>query len=421
MESLSAALGHPLTLAFLAALALTTGLRVWLAARHTRFIAAHRAAVPAEFAGSITLDSHQKAADYTTAKTRLGIIETFAGAALLLALTLGGGLQLASEQWARWFAPGGYAHGLALLGTLAFVSGLVDLPFALVRTFRIEARFGFNRMTVKLFLADLAKSTAIGIALGAPLALLVLWLMARMGALWWLWVWLAWLAFNLLVLALYPTLIAPIFNKFNPLADEGLQRRIETLLARCGFRSRGVFVMDGSRRSSHGNAYFTGFGASKRIVFFDTLVNRLAPQEIEAVLAHELGHFKRRHIVKRLAWVFGASLVFLALLGYLIDKPWFYGALGVTTPSTAMALALFFMVVPVFTFPLAPVSSFCFVISSSVLRASVKRPSRINNSARLCRARRLLGSRLMACWAWLSAFSNNPSLPMLTASEFSAL
>ncbi len=348
---------HPFTALFLAALALMVGTRLWLARRHVVHVIAHRSAVPVEFVETITLASHQKAADYTVAKTRFGMLETVVGALVLLALTLGGGLQALWSAWAMALAPGGIAHGLAFIATLALISGLIDLPFAVYRTFGIEARFGFNRITPPLFVVDLVKQTAIGAALGLPLAAGVLWLMERMGTLWWLYVWLTWVAFNLLVLVLYPTVIAPLFNRFSPLEDEGLRGTIESLLARCGFRSRGLFVMDGSRRSSHGNAYFTGLGAAKRIVFFATLLSRLQPAEIVAVLAHELGHFRHRHVWKRIAWLFAASLVFLALLGYLIGQPWFYTSLGAESRGTAMALALFFLVIPVFTFLLHPLGS----------------------------------------------------------------
>ena len=345
------------TLAFLAALALATATRIWLAVRHIRYVAAHRERVPAEFAESVPLPAHQKAADYTRARTRLGIVDALVSAAVLLAFTLGGGLEWLYDAWALAFEAGGYAHGIALILSVAAITGLVDLPFSIYRTFVIEAKYGFNRMTPALFVADLAKSIALGLAIGVPLLFAVLWLMARMGSLWWLYVWLTWVGFNLLMLVAYPTLIAPLFNKFSPLADESLKERIERLLAKCGFRSKGLFVMDGSKRSSHGNAYFTGFGAAKRIVFFDTLLTRLAPAEVEAVLAHELGHFKRHHVWKRIAWLFLASLGFLALLGYVIDQAWFYEGLGVDRRSTALALVLFFMAVPVFTFLLAPIGS----------------------------------------------------------------
>jgi len=348
---------HPFTIAFLIALATTTLIRLWLGRRHVAHVLAHRDAVPAEFAETVTLAAHQKAADYTAAKTRLAGLETLVSAAVLLAFTLGGGLQALADGWGRALAPGGYWHGIALIASVAVIGGLIDLPFAVYRTFVVEARFGFNRMTPLLFVADLARHAALAAALGLPLVFVVLWLMDRMGELWWLYVWLAWMGFNLLVLAIYPTVIAPLFNRFTPLEDPSLKGRIEALLARCGFRAKGLFVMDGSRRSSHGNAYFTGLGAAKRIVFFDTLIQRLAPPEIEAVLAHELGHFKRRHIVKRILVVAAVSLGFLYLLGYLIGQEWFFRALGVQTRTTALALLLFFMVLPVFTFLLQPLAS----------------------------------------------------------------
>ncbi len=348
---------HPFTLAFLAALAFTTLARLWLARRHVRHVVAHRDAVPGEFAGRIALETHRKAADYTSARTRLGMVETVTSALLLLAFTLGGGLEALSRVWSQAFQEGGYAHGIALIASVVAIGALVDLPFGLYRTFVIEARFGFNRMTPLLYLADLAKQALLGAALGVPLVFCVLWLMARMGEAWWLYVWLTWVAFNLLVVAIYPTLIAPLFNRFTPLEDQALKAGIERLLAKCGFRARGLYVMDSSRRSSHGNAYFTGFGAAKRIVLFDTLVSRLAPREIEAVLAHELGHFSKHHVWKRMALLFGASLGFLWLLGNLIGQDWFYAALNVKAHTTAMALVLFFMVAPVFAFLLQPLLS----------------------------------------------------------------
>jgi STE24 endopeptidase len=348
---------HWFTAVFLAATALTTVVRLWLSRRHIRHVFANRNAVPAEFVGRIPLAAHQKAADYTIAKARFGLWETLTAAVLLLAFTLGGGLQFLSEAWEHAFEAGGYAHGVALIVSVVLVSSALDLPFSLYRTFVIEARFGFNRMSLALFFADLAKQTALGALLGIPLLLCVLWLMGRMGDGWWIYVWLTWVAFSLIVHILYPTLIAPLFNKFSPLEDAHLRSRIESLLTKCGFRSRGLFVMDNSKRSSHGNAYFTGFGAAKRIVLFDTLISRLAPPEIEAVLAHELGHFSRHHVWKRMALVFGASLAFLWLLGWLIGQEWFYAALGVRSQSTAMALVLFFMVMPVFTYLLQPLAS----------------------------------------------------------------
>jgi STE24 endopeptidase len=348
---------HAFTIAFIAALAVATAARIWLASRHIRYVTVNRDAVPAGFAERVPLAAHQKAADYTVAKTRLAIVDALVTAVVLLGFTLAGGLQALFDLWAQVLDPTGYAHGIALIVSVAAISGAIDLPLSIYRTFVIEARFGFNRMTPALFVADLAKGIALGLAIGVPLIVAVLWLMGRMGSLWWLYVWLTWVGFNLVMVVAFPTLLAPLFNKFTPLEDRVLKDRVEQLLAKCGFRSKGLFVMDGSKRSSHGNAYFTGFGAAKRIVFFDTLLSRLAPAEVEAVLAHELGHFKRRHVWKRIAWLFLGSLALLALLGHLIDQPWFYQALGVERRSTAVALVLFFMVVPVFTFLLQPVGS----------------------------------------------------------------
>jgi STE24 endopeptidase len=348
---------HSFTLAFLAALAFTTLAQLWLARRHIRHIEAHRGSIPPEFSGRITIDAHQKAADYTAARTRVGIVETLVGVAVLLGFTLGGGLQYLSSAWTPLFEHGGYAHGIVFIASVAAVGALVDLPFGLYRTFVVEARYGFNRMTPFLYFLDMVKQTLLGALLGVPLVFCVLWLMAKMGPAWWLYVWLTWVGFSLLMLTLYPTLIAPLFNRFTPLEDEALKARIERLLVKCGFRAQGLFVMDSSRRSSHGNAYFTGFGAAKRIVLFDTLLARLAPQEIEAVLAHELGHFSHRHVWKRMALLFGLSFGFLWLLGYLIGEDWFYAALNVQSHTTAMALVLFFMVAPVFAFLLQPLMS----------------------------------------------------------------
>lgn len=341
---------------FLAALAVTLSLKLWLGLRHLRHIARHRHSVPADFAGSITLQQHQHAADYSMAKTRLSLLSAVIDTGLILCLTLGGGLDWISRQIQQLHS-NPMLSGILLVVAVTIISSTISLPISLYSTFRIEARYGFNKMTLRMFVLDLIKGSLIGAIIGLPLLALVLWLMAQAGPLWWLWVWLVWSAFQLLMVALYPTLIAPLFNRFSPLEDLELKQRIEALLARTGFKSQGVFVMDGSRRSSHGNAYFTGFGSAKRIVFFDTLLKQLAPQEIEAVLAHELGHFKRKHIVKRISFAFALSLGFLFILGQLLDASWFYTALGVSTPSTAMALILFFMAVPAFTFPLTPLSS----------------------------------------------------------------
>ncbi|BBO20334.1 MAG: peptidase [Rhodocyclaceae bacterium] len=344
------------TALFLAALVLTTVLRLWLAQRHVRHIAAHRDAVPDAFREIIALQAHRRAADYTTARVRLAMVEVVAGAGLVLALTLGGLLQAMHAGWAA-LGLDNLPLGLAFIAGLAVLNAVIDLPFSLWRTFVIEERFGFNKMTPRLFAIDAAKGALLGAVIGLPLLAAVLWLMERMGDCWWLYVWLFWLGFNLLALLIYPTVIAPLFNKFTPLADESLRSRIEALLARCGFRSSGLFVMDGSKRSSHGNAYFTGFGAARRIVFFDTLLEKLAPAEIEAVLAHELGHYKRRHVWKRIGLLALASLAFLWLLGALIDAPWFYAGLGMQAQGAAPALVLFSLVIPLFAFPLSPLMS----------------------------------------------------------------
>jgi STE24 endopeptidase len=348
---------NALTWLFLAALAATLATRLWLARRQIAHVRVHRSAVPAGFAEVMPLAAHQKAADYTVAKARLGIVELLAGTAVLLALTLGGLLEWLSARWAALLEAGSLAHGTALIASVVMLLSALELPASVYRTFVIEARFGFNRMTPALFLADLAKHAALAAVLGLPLLVLVLWLMQAMGERWWLWVWLAWMGFNLLVLLAYPTFIAPLFNKFSRLEDPALGGRIEALLARCGFKSNGLYVMDGSRRSAHGNAYFTGFGAAKRIVFFDTLLSRLAPGEVEAVLAHELGHYSRHHVWKRIALLFVFSLALLWVLGQLIDQDWFYAGLNAGAPYTAMGLLLFVLVMPVFTFFLQPLAS----------------------------------------------------------------
>jgi STE24 endopeptidase len=344
------------TFVFLAFFALTLAVRLWLKIRHIRHIAAHRAAVPADFAATIALADHQKAADYTIDRVKSVLFAIASEGIVLLAFTLGGGLAALHGFWVPRLD--GPAYGLAMIFSVMGISGLIDLPLSLYRQFVIEARHGFNRMTPGLFFSDLLKQTLLGVAVGAPVILAVLWLMGAMGNLWWLYVWLFWSAFNLLVMFVYPTWIAPLFNKFSPLEEGEMKRCIEALLSRCGFRSSGLFVMDGSKRSSHGNAYFTGFGNNKRIVFFDTLLNRLAPPEIEAVLAHELGHFRRHHVIKHIALMFAGSLVLLWLLGQLIDAPWFYAGLGVPAQNTALALILFFLVIPVFTFPFTPLTSY---------------------------------------------------------------
>ncbi|SEF58125.1 M48 family metallopeptidase [Nitrosomonas ureae] len=347
------------TLIFLIALLLTTLTQVWLSVRHIRHVRIHQDRVPEEFASQISLADHKKAADYTCAKTRAGYPSILIHAGLLLAFTLGGGLNVLSEFWANWLNDP-LAHGMVLIISTFFIMSAAEIPLSYYRTFVIEEQFGFNKMTPAMFFADLIKQSALALLLGAPLLFFVLWLMEKMGESWWLYAWLAWIAFNLFVLAIFPTWIAPLFNKFTPLEDATLKARIEQLMNKCGFKASGLFVMDGSRRSNHGNAYFTGFGKTKRIVFFDTLLARLNPAEIEAVLAHELGHFKHRHVIKRIMISFAMSLAFFWILGYLMEQGWFYEGLGVeiaSVPSTAMALLLFFLVMPVFTFLLHPISS----------------------------------------------------------------
>ncbi len=345
---------------FAGALLLTTLAKLWLARRHLAHLAAHRTEVPLAFREQVDLAAHQKAADYTSAKTRFSMLGYLFDAALLLVFTLGGGIQWVTDACLRAFSTS-IAQGMAIIVSVLLLSSLLEMPFGLYRTFAIEARYGFNKMTLALYLADALKGLLLGAALGLPLLFGVLWLMERMGGNWWLYVWGVWVAFNLLLLFIYPSFIAPLFNKFQPLRDEALKARIEALLGKCGFTASGLFVMDGSKRSTHGNAYFTGFGKTKRIVFFDTLLERLTPSEIEAVLAHELGHFKRRHVVKRIAFTFALSLGFLWLLALLMQASWFYQGLGVAIPSsslsTALALLLFFMVLPVFSFLLHPLMS----------------------------------------------------------------
>ena len=348
------------TLAFAAALLLSLGVKLWLATRQMRYVAQHRDAVPAAFSGTVTLAQHQRAADYTLAKGRLGLIATAFGSALLLVWTLLGGLDALNTLLRDALLPryGAMAYQLALLAAFSVIGALVELPLDWVSTFRVEQRFGFNRMTLRLWLADMIKGAAVGALIGLPLAALILWIMAASGGLWWLWAWCAWVAFNLVLLVLYPTVIAPIFNKFEPLADETLKARVQALMQRCGFAAKGLFVMDGSKRSAHANAYFTGLGAAKRVVFFDTLLNRLSPGEVEAVLAHELGHFKHRHVLQRMLGIFGLSLAGLALLGWLAAQSSFYAGLGVApnmaAPNDALALLLFMLALPPFTFFFAP-------------------------------------------------------------------
>jgi STE24 endopeptidase len=343
-----------LTFTFVSLLIATTVIRIWLGRRHIAYVQQHRNQVPLAFNGNIALEAHQKAADYTAAKTRLVILEATAQAVLLALLTIGGGLQLIDEIWRNLLPSQEIIRGALVICSALLVSSLIDFPFDYYKTFVVDESFGFNKMTPRMFFSDMLKHSLVGIALGAPILFAALWLMQGAGEYWWLYLWAVWTVFNLLMLAVYPTYIAPLFNKFSPLQDDALKLRIEALLIKCGFKSQGLFVMDGSTRSSHGNAYFTGFGASKRVVFFDTLLDRLNADEIEAVLAHELGHFKHHHVIKRIALVFLMSFIGLALLGWLINQPWFYSGLGVAEVSNYIALILFLLVSPVFLFLLRP-------------------------------------------------------------------
>lgn len=355
-----------LSLLFATAVALQWLLRVWLVSRQVRHVATHRSAVPPAFAHRISLSAHQKAADYTLAKAKVSLIDITLSAAVLLCWTLLGGLDWLNRWLLASMGPGLWQQ-LALLAGFAVISALIELPLSLYQTFRLEQRFGFNQMTPGLWLGDLLKSTLVAAIIGLPLAALILWLMGGAGPLWWLWAWGTWTAFNLLLMWIFPSFIAPLFNKFEPLADESLKSRVTRLMERCGFAAKGLFVMDGSRRSAHANAYFTGFGNSKRVVFFDTLLRQLNPGEVEAVLAHELGHFKHKHISKRMALMFGASLLGFALLGWLSQQLWFYTGLGVSVllgpnidvaaDNNALALLLFMLAVPVFSFFLTPLMS----------------------------------------------------------------
>jgi STE24 endopeptidase len=345
-----------LTSLFIAAVVISTALELWLSQRQIATVAANRGRVPEPFAQTISAAEHQKAADYTIARARFGRVSEIVNAAITLALTVGGGIAALDGLWRQtgWTQPW---LGTAVIGSVFAITGLVTLPLSIWNTFKLEARFGFNRMTPALFVVDLAKSLLLSVLLGGPLLLATLALMEHAGRVWWIWAWLLWLAVMFIMTWAYPAFIAPLFNKFSPLKDEILKARIEALLSRCGFKSQGVFVVDNSRRSSHGNAYFTGIGNNKRIVFFDTLLERLAHPEVEAVLAHELGHFSLKHVRKRLLVSIGTTFFALALLGWLTTQPTFYTALGVPTPSLHAALLLFILAAPFFTFFITPLSA----------------------------------------------------------------
>ncbi|MBK6651259.1 MAG: M48 family metallopeptidase [Betaproteobacteria bacterium] len=349
-----------LTLAFTAALVLGMLVKLWLATRQIRHVARHRAAVPSPFDQTISLAAHQKAADYTLAKSRLGLLDMALGTAVLLGWTLLGGLQALNDLIQGWMPTQASPlwGQIALLVAFVAVGAVIELPLSLYQTFVIEERFGFNKMTWRMWLVDGIKGVALGIVIGLPIAALILWLMGAAGDLWWFWAWSVWMGFNLLLMWIFPTFIAPVFNKFQPLEDETLKTRVTALMQRCGFAAKGLFVMDGSKRSAHGNAYFTGFGASKRVVFYDTLLAKLSAPEVDAVLAHELGHFKHKHIVQRMVLMFAMSFAGFALLGWLSKQLWFYAGLGVMpsldSANNALALILFMLAVPVFSFFISP-------------------------------------------------------------------
>ncbi len=344
------------TLIFILALSVTTLLRVWLALRQIRHVQQHRNAVPQDFIGQISLEQHQKAADYTVAKSRFSLVQIGVEVMLLLVFTLMGGINVVSEAWAQ-YVDQPLLRNVVLIASVLVLSSLVELPLDIYRKFKLEQQFGFNTMTPRQYVQDLLMQAVVGAMLGLPLLFSVLWIVASMGTYWWLYAWLVWVGFNLLILAIYPNFIAPLFNKFEPLPDGELKQGIAKLLNKCGFTVQGLFVMDGSKRSRHGNAYFTGFGKTKRIVLFDTLIKHLQGGEIEAVLAHELGHFHHRHVVKRMVWIFGMSLVFLWVLNLLMTSTWFFAGLNVHEMSAGAGLMLFFLVLPVFSMPLQPLSS----------------------------------------------------------------
>ncbi len=338
---------------FLATLLTGLGIQFWLTARQQHHVRQHQGSVPKAFKARITLEEHQKAARYTLDKLKIGTLELLLGTLLLLGWTLGGGISHLNELWVgTGIDP--LLMGLCLIFSFTMISALIDLPFSLWRTFVLEEKHGFNRTTLKRYILDMILQSLLGIVIGAPLLWVVLWLMASSGAYWWLYAWAVWMGFMLLMTWAYPTLIAPLFNKFNPLEEGELKTRIQSLLDRCGFASKGIFIMDGSKRSGHGNAYFTGFGKNKRIVFYDTLAESLSGEEMEAVLAHELGHFKKKHIQKHLVLTMALTLVGFYTLGVMVQAPWFFEPFSIVNTSNAVALLLFMLVIPVFTQFLSP-------------------------------------------------------------------
>ena len=347
---------HTFTIIFILFLLVTSGVQLWLSLRQAKHVAAHRSAVPDEFADKITLKEHQKAADYTYAKGSFGRLNLVIGTVVLLLWTLGGGLEWL-DNLVRSYNLGPLSTGVAVIIAFSIISSIVDIPSSLYSTFVIEEKFGFNKLSLKVFFIDMLKGALLSVVIGIPLILLVLWLMESAGELWWLYAWAALTAFSIAMMWAYPKFISPIFNKFEPLEEGEVLDRVKGLLTKTGFNSDGVFVMDGSKRSSHGNAYFTGFGKTKRIVFFDTLLKGLSPKQVEAVLAHELGHFKHKHVLKGMIVSMTMTLVGFAVLAWLMTQAWFYTALGVQQPSTYMALLLFLLVSPAFTFFIGPIMS----------------------------------------------------------------
>ena len=341
---------------FIIMIFLAVATHFWLAIRQINHVKKHREHTPEAFAEKISLQDHQKAADYTIAREKLGNIELLFSTTLLLIWTLGGGLELA-DQFVRSYQLSPLFSGVIFILLIGFISGVLDLPLSLYNTFVLEEKFGFNRTNLKTWLVDLFKQSVLGLVIGVPLIMVILWLMGSAGEFWWVYAWAVWMGFGFLMMWAYPAFIAPIFNKFTQLDDQSLKQRIEQLMTRCGFVSKGILVMDGSKRSSHGNAYFTGLGNNKQIVFFDNLLNSLDDEEVEAVLAHELGHFKRKHILKRMITMTFITLAGFAMLGWLMQQQWFYNGLGISTPSIYTALVLFSIASPVFTFFLSPISA----------------------------------------------------------------
>jgi len=347
---------HTFTLIFLAFLLASVLTRIWLSQRQINHIQVHKNKVPEAFAEKVSLEEHQKAANYSTAKLKLGRFTLAWETVLLLMWTLGGALSVVDGWWLQYdISP--LWTGIGVILSMTLLMSLLDLPFSLYSTFVLEERFGFNKTTIKTWIIDLLKSSLLMLVIGVPLIAVILWLMNQAGEFWWLYAWSVWTAFSLLMMWAFPVFIAPLFNKFSALEDEALKARIDSLLQRCGFKSKGVFVVDGSKRSAHGNAYFTGFGSNKRIVFYDTLLESLSEDEVEAVLAHELGHFKRNHIKKSMALSFLMTLGGFALLAWLMNSPWFYSSMGIETASTHTALLLFMFVLPVFTYFISPLFS----------------------------------------------------------------